>query len=605
MEKETHHDTKPQKQPPETPRQRLIRYCQQYLAEAWTLSPCEIIKHPDDPKRKKCLFFKDKAGGRITLHKDDDLDRVLPPRTNAILARSAQKAVIDVDRLWEVQKDFPQPYRVVKSGKGHHLYFYAGDFSESKDLAFGECQLNGRGVFIPGSYHAPSGKFYEIIQERDCKDKLLFRHIKPWLVSDAESWQEGHRNNTLFKKIARDIEKNQGRNIPHIIEQAQKAGLSKEETIRTAQSAAKKATFGDHGIDPGPPPPGKDSGQQSQQKEPTQEDMKNHLNKLKEDLLSKRDPDRIVPPAFHDKFETKPKNNMVLISGQTESGKTAHCLREIARYLKQGIPCAIWEHSETNAENRLNQWIADNKLKGTPLFMSPSRRKILDQFRPGVVVLIDDTDSFFQIQRATDRREVADTLEDISWICQLLKFTLFACHYQTKTSRTEKSAIARAGGDMTWINKSRYALLIEKAAKNIEIETIGNELGEERTEAKTEERSFLKVQKGNRTPKKPTSWWLRDDYSIGEVIKPADYQAIITEKVEGQDTFLGEVAKLIEELMTEAGEDRIPTKTFLEACFNQWGVKRSQAYDYLARLKQYSTKPQKPGIWKRGFIYKL
>ena len=249
--------------------------------------------------------------------------------------------------------------------------------------------------------------------------------------------------------------------------------------------------------------------------EPSQSDIVSHLTSLRDDLLSKIDPDTILPTDFFDKYETKPKNNMVLISGDTESGKTAHSLKEIEGYLKKGIPCTIWEHSETNRFNRLNQWIKDNGLSKTPLFMSIHRQDILDHFEAGSVVLIDDTDSFFHIQNPIARREVADAIEALSWITQLVGFTCFCCHYQSKTSKNEKTATARSGGSMTWINKARYALLIEKAVRDTETAIIGNELNEERTETEQKTCSFIKVQKGNRTKGIADSWWLKEDYTIG------------------------------------------------------------------------------------------
>ena len=67
-----------------------------------------------------------------------------------------------------------------------------------------------------------------------------------------DDWKEGNRNNTLFKKVAMDMENNQGRNVPSIMDKAIKVGLSKSEVKKTAKSAAKTALQGNHGIDPGP-----------------------------------------------------------------------------------------------------------------------------------------------------------------------------------------------------------------------------------------------------------------------------------------------------------------------------------------------------------------
>ena len=70
--------------------------------------------------------------------------------------------------------------------------------------------------------------------------------------SSKNDWKQGNRNNTLFTKIAFDLERNQGRNIPAIIEKAKAVGLSDREIQQTAISAVKTAIKGDHGIDPGP-----------------------------------------------------------------------------------------------------------------------------------------------------------------------------------------------------------------------------------------------------------------------------------------------------------------------------------------------------------------
>ena len=70
--------------------------------------------------------------------------------------------------------------------------------------------------------------------------------------SSADDWEDGNRNNTLFKKIALDIERNQGGKVPEIIAKAKAVGLPDREVNQTAKSAVKTAVQGDHGIDPGP-----------------------------------------------------------------------------------------------------------------------------------------------------------------------------------------------------------------------------------------------------------------------------------------------------------------------------------------------------------------
>ena len=70
----------------------------------------------------------------------------------------------------------------------------------------------------------------------------------------SEDWRPGNRNNTLFKKLINDLEKNRGRNIPDILDKADQAGLPKRE-IKTTSASAVKTAIG-NGIEPQPPPPG-------------------------------------------------------------------------------------------------------------------------------------------------------------------------------------------------------------------------------------------------------------------------------------------------------------------------------------------------------------
>ena len=101
---------------------------------------------------------------------------------------------------------------------------------------------------------------YKPLPTPDIWDKLtpmsdkLFEILKSLLKerSQQQAWKDGNRNNTLYKEACLDIERNQGRNIPALIEKAKLVGLPKHEIKETTKSALKKVITGTHGIDPGP-----------------------------------------------------------------------------------------------------------------------------------------------------------------------------------------------------------------------------------------------------------------------------------------------------------------------------------------------------------------
>ena len=340
------------------------------------------------------------------------------------------------------------------------------------------------------------------------------------------------------------------------------------------------------------------------EKDLTQNQIIDFISILKDELLSEANPNKITTPSFHDKHQIIPKNNLLLLSGSTEAGKTAFSLRMLENFVKEGKKIAIWEHSETNRFNRLNKWIKDKKLDKKNIVLSTSRKEILNCFQTDYVVLIDDTDSFFQIQKTTDRREVADTLDKLSYVCQLQGFTLICCHYQTKTSRSEKDAKLRSGGSMTWINKVRYAFIIERGVKSVNTVTYENEIKEQRTETEEKEASFIKLQKGHGRTIKDESWWLNADYSVGEKMSKEQYKSLIKEAVEGESDMIGQVDKLITDYMAETGTNKMPKKDYLKLCFNNLYIKKSQAYNYLLRLKSYGTEETGFGANKVTNIYK-
>lgn len=285
---------------------------------------------------------------------------------------------------------------------------------------------------------------------------------------------------------------------------------------------------------------------------------------------------------FLDQQQIFPTHNALLLSGATEAGKTAFCLVVLSKALKADFTVYIWEHSELNRKNRLNKWIRERELQkyvdGKKLNITSDKCQIIDAFKKNNIVLIDDTDSFLQIKKTIDRREVADTLEQINWIAQLAECTIILCHYMTKTSRGEKDIKLRSGGDMTWINKMRYAGIID----------IGAESYSDDDNKKTEkEKSFLTLQKGYRPGAKESAWWLKDDFTIGEPMKPSEVSAVIREKQEGSDEFTGEIARVINESMDAQG--KLKTKDFYAICNANFALKRGQSYRYLKKLPQYTT----------------
>ena len=307
--------------------------------------------------------------------------------------------------------------------------------------------------------------------------------------------------------------------------------------------------------------------------------FRDYLVKLKDSLLlkAKKDkPDCSLPKDFHDPQKVLAENNFFLLAGDTQAGKTAHSLNRLQTLLNNGLECLIWEHSETNRWNRLNAWLKDTKPKKRP-YMSEKRMDIIQNLKPGCVLLIDDTDSFLQIKNPTARREVADSIEVLSWICQLLPMTTIACHYQTKTSKGEKQLKLRAGGDMSWINKTRYFGIIETA----EIDKDG----------KKEIKSFFSIEKGDR-PKdiKEKAWWLKPDYSLGDPIAEDKVKEIMEEKLSGGNTSPAMAKKIIEDFFTDVGADRMPMKDYYHLCKENLGIGRDWAYKLFRKLdKDYQT----------------
>lgn len=250
LSKNNHKSKKTYKNPAIEARRRLNENLPYWLKDGWTLNPV-IIKNVNNEKICKFLTESGMPGDtRLVVKSAKDLDMC-----NALLGINEKYAILDIDdpEKLKLPSDFPKPFLIVKTGKGYHLYFHNGDFTGSHKLSGGELQCKTMGVFMPGSYHPVVKRFYEVIEENQSTDKLFLKHIRLFLLKSSKEkphWTKGNRNNTLNNLIYADLSKNQGRNIPDIIETAKSSGLSKTEILNTSLSATNGALS--NGIDPGP-----------------------------------------------------------------------------------------------------------------------------------------------------------------------------------------------------------------------------------------------------------------------------------------------------------------------------------------------------------------
>ena len=285
---------------------------------------------------------------------------------------------------------------------------------------------------------------------------------------------------------------------------------------------------------------------------------------------------KIQHPEFWDSHQIVPKNNAWLICGGTGTGKTGHSLGFLKDILLEGVPCIIWEHSESNRLNRINVWIEKFGLRGK-VVVTPDKKEVLDFIKKDRIIYIDDTDSFFQIKKPTDRREVADTLEDISWLCQLAECTMILAHYQTKTSRGELNIQQRSGGDMSWINKVRYAAIIEMSLQQEEIISKSGV-----PTLKTIEKSFLAIQKGYRPEAKHKHWWLDKDFLVESPIRTSTFQKILLKKLNSQtELVVVKLNKMLFDYMNTHKTNKMDLGTFYERLLSRLGLQKYQAWYYL------------------------
>ena len=238
-------------------RQKFLQYLPGWVAEGWVLNPGIIKIDPDDKKRKKCIFFTDSGESetsKIMIKSADQLRNC-----NALLGYHEKYLTLDIDDpdLLQIPDVFPKWIAKIKTGRGFHYRFHnGGDIKSTLKLRGGELlHPSSHGVFMPGTYHAPTDSFYTLLEEQQSSECLFMEDVKPLLkkINSSEQWKKGNRNNTLFSKVAQDLSRNQGRNVPDIIDDARRAGLSKNEVSQTVKSATKTAIKS--GIDPGPEAP--------------------------------------------------------------------------------------------------------------------------------------------------------------------------------------------------------------------------------------------------------------------------------------------------------------------------------------------------------------
>ena len=309
-------------------------------------------------------------------------------------------------------------------------------------------------------------------------------------------------------------------------------------------------------------------------------EIREELKNIRDAYWIETPKETILEPTFYSKKCIIPQNNAILVSGATGIGKTGFCLSVCEDRLKEGMIPVIWEHSEMNRFNRLNKWLEQIKTKYKPIF-TPSKREFLKYIiKNGPYLLYtDDTDSFFEIQKPTDRREVGDTLEDINYICPLVKKTWMLCHYQTKISKTETDIQNRSGGSMTWINKMRYAIIIEPSNQQV---ILTDDNGKKTQE--TIKKPYIAIQKGYRPKSKISSWWLDKNFRPDEAIKDSTFQKILKKKTnQALDDSVKFVNKTIFEYHEENGE--LKTTKF----YTMMKVKMGLAEWQLRNLLNYSN----------------
>lgn len=332
--------------------------------------------------------------------------------------------------------------------------------------------------------------------------------------------------------------------------------------------------------------------------------FKQVLIEKKNQLLEKVDETQKTTPEFYDDKKIWVKNNLLILSGETESGKTLSSLKELRKRLEQGEKVVIWQHSESNRVNRYNTYFEDCKNK--PIY-SFNRYEILSHLEENCTLYIDSFDRFMQMKSTVDRNETATAIEILSYFAQFGKIHIIACHFQTKTSRKESDLKMRSGGGMSIINVARYCALIEKAKTDDSADVLQNEVADERIVEK--EKSFITIQKGHRPGAKHLTFWIEDNGEIGDYITSGELKEIMKEKSEIDVSLIEPVKDLLTNLLKDdSGKpiEKIPVRLYNEAVEANFKLHRSTAWRYLNRLdKHFKYKTEGFNRSAKGWIYRL
>lgn len=502
------------------------------------------------------------------------------------------------------------PYRqTTQSGGLHILYKNPGDIRNANRFT-GSWDRRGAGGYIclyepifnefktPDNVpEAPAELLALCHDSGKVWDRGVMRDATP---EDTKTWPEGQRNASFSKSLWGRL--NQGKPYYDLIEKAKRSGLALDEILAVISQAQKKL-----------------DEEQTKQKINILEIIK-YMAEEAIKHIEDTNPQKILKAEFWSNPNIYPKNNFLLLTGTTEGGKTASTLRFLEHRLKEGIQCAIWAHSESNTINRYNEWqgkLSEEQKK--ILFISRDKQKLLEFLGPNKILFIDDTDSFLRIENPLSRREVGDAIDALSYYCQYAGATIIGAHYQTKTSKKEEDIKNRSGGAAVWMNKARYAGLIETGTvqkltgkETLPDGTIQDFLGQPTPGAipleethKEETRSFIAMQKGHKASKK-TGYWFKKDWDIDtqNTISATELRDIIQANSQKDSKYAGEIARLIHNYMREDSTDKMKMDIFYKMCQRNLGIEPYKALYHLRKVRGFFVIETGFGQAKETFISK-